>query len=335
MDFNLTTTNQPLGYFNDRLLPIDQLSLPIDDLGLVHGVIVAERVRTLAGKSFLLQQHFARWCHGLQLLDIPAPLTLETLIARIDELIDLNGKLLQPGAPQGICFLATPGSSGLGWNEISINPKSSKSSAQPVFIAYTYPLPVSVHRLNYEHGIALQSTSITDVSEHSWPRSVKIRSRLHYYLAAAEATQRSRQLSQESRRFHPPSDIGAPCDSPTEQTFPVLLDQEGYVSDSSTASIAGWSEREGLIVRPANDRYASVSLDFLVNLCRTIGMRVTERYYTIDELKRFDEAFLVSTPWCLYPVRTVDEHQFDCVDDGFAVFQKLLHAWEDTVGCKL
>ncbi len=218
------------------------------------------------------------------------------------QLIALNSKFLEDNTEQGICFFSTPGVNNFGWNGIQ------EQLLSPTFFCYTYPLNLTAHRELYQNGVHLVTTPIADVSSHCWPKSVKIRSRLHYYLAQQYATEQS---------------IGAK---------PILLDDEGWVSDSSIASIVGWSETEGLIVRPRADRYASISVGFLVELCEKIGIKITERLFSVDDIKQFDEVFLASTPWCLCPIQQVDDELLDAVQDGFRMFHKLMHAWEDAAG---
>lgn len=179
------------------------------------------------------------------------------------------------------------------------------------FSAYTYPLPIDKHRQVYQRGVGLVSTSICDVPPGCWPNSIKIRSRLHYYLAQLQA-----------------------CSiSPDAQ--PILLDLQDQVSDSAIASIVGWNPTEGLIVRPAELRYASISVDVLVELAKQLGIAITERTFSVAELQCFPEAFLVSTPWCLYPVRNVDNVQLSGYASNFPVFKRILTAWESTVGCSI
>lgn len=298
----MSLPNQPLGFCNDQVVPITQIAVPGLDIGLTHGVIVAEQVRTIQGKAFLLDRHYDRWQRGLELLDLSAPLSLSELGQRIDHLVARNSKLLEDTTDQGICFFSTPGVNNLGWNDLQ------EPTPTPTFFCYTYPLNRTAHRELYQSGAQLVTTPFADVSSHCWPKSVKIRSRLHYYLAQQYASEQS---------------PGAK---------PILLDDEGWVSDSSIASIVGWSESEGLIVRPKSDRYASISVGFLVELCEKIGIKVNERLFSVEELKQFDEVFLASTPWCFCPVQQIDGERLAAVQDGFRMFHKLMHAWEDAVG---
>ncbi len=298
----MSLPNQPLGFCNDQMVPITEIAVPGLDVGLTHGTIVAEQIRTIQGKAFLLDRHFDRWQRGLELLKLPAPLSLSELGLRVAQLVALNSKLLEDTTEQGICFFSTPGVNNFGWNDLLVQASS------PSFFCYTYPLNKTAHREIYQRGIHLVTTPIADVSSHCWPKSVKIRSRLHYYLAQQYATEQCPDAK------------------------PILLDDEGWVSDSATASIVGWSESEGLIVRPKADRYASISVCFLVELCEKIGIKVNERLFSVEELKRFDEVFLASTPWCLCPVRQIDDERLAAVQDGFRMFHKLMHAWEDAAG---
>jgi branched-chain amino acid aminotransferase len=293
---------EPVCFCMGQLKPLSQLQVAANDLGFIHGVTVSEQVRTFRGRPFLLAEHFARWFQGLQVLNLVPPCDLDQLSKTIDDLLEHNSKLLPPESEQGICFFSTPGETSLGWH-----PAATPSAT---FSAYTYPLSSKKHQASYQTGVHLITTSIADVPTECWPKSVKIRSRLHYYLAQHEAL--------ETR----------------PDSHPILRDQQSNVSDSAIASIVGWSQNEGLIIRPHQIRYNSTSINFLIELAKRLGVKNTERTFTVDELKQFPEALLVSTPWCLYPVSNVDETELAGKSEGFPIFKQLASEWESAVNCK-
>lgn len=292
-----------MGYRDATLVPLRELSVPVVDTGLMHGVCVSEQVRTLGGRPFLLDRHYARWQRGLELIGLEPPCNFETLESRIANLIQLNARLLPGNSEQGVCFFATPGDQpALVWQISHHIPSDQNLRRTTRFFAHTYPLPIDQWQASYETGVALVTTPIRDVPSQSWPKDVKIRSRLHYYLAQRAADARS---------------TGA---------YPILLGGDGHVADSAIASIAGYTHDDGLIVKPPSERFASISLEYAVELARKIDLPVTERNFSVDELKRFDEVFLVSTPWCLFPVATIDGHAIS-PQHTFPIYQRLMAAF--------
>lgn len=295
-------SQEPICLWNDQQIPLSQLAIPVGDIGFFHGVTVSEQVRTFGGRPFELAKHHERWCLGLELLGIKPLISLEQLEVQIAELLAHNAKFVvhkdQDPTEQGICFFATPGSTNLGWATLATSP--------PAFAIYTYPLPTTQHRFYYDRGVDLVSVEVRDVPNSCWTSSVKIRSRLHYYLAQKQASQ-----------------VAA-------DAFPVLLDQMNFVSDSSIASIVGWDTDSGIVVRPRTERYNSISVAYLLNLAANQGLPVCERLFTTDQLCTFDEVFLLSTPWCIYPVRKVDNRELSGSQKGFPIFNKLWSTWQQS-----
>lgn len=287
------------------------MTVSVFDIGFIHGITVSEQVRTFAGKPFLLDQHFERWQRGLQLLSMTTPIDLCALETVVFQLIEANSRLLAHDCEQGVCFFALPGSSTNIWancgKQLSDRDAANLKSMAEIF-AYTYPLPHAQHSQLYNTGVSLITSSILDVPDKCWPKDVKIRSRLHYYLAQQQCPQ-----------------LGC---------YPILLDLPGHVSDSSIGSIAAWSRTDGLVVRPASDRYDSISLEYLCGLVEQLGFPVTQRYIDQGELTEFEELFLLSTPWCIYPVRDVDNQTLAATARGFPMFQQLMRTWEQSVGCR-
>jgi branched-subunit amino acid aminotransferase/4-amino-4-deoxychorismate lyase len=232
------------------------------------------------------------------------------LSQRIEQLVAMNASFLPDDAEQGICFFATPGPL-VAWNWPSgqASAEAVPVHAQPVFYAHSYPLPVGQWQSSYQQGIDLVTTQVRQVPQDCWPGDIKVRSRLHYYLAQKQ----SRSILNGS--------------------YPILLDEHGTVSDSAIGSILGYNDSQGLIVRKPLQRYASISLDYTIELAGNLGLNVTEYNFSVVELQSFDEAFLVSTPWCILPVATVDSRSLK--NSGFSVFQRLMQAWSDRVGADI
>jgi branched-chain amino acid aminotransferase len=302
------TCSEPAGLIDDTLVPLAQLRVSAVDRGFIHGITVSEQVRTFRQQPFLLDKHYQRWARGLDAIGLKPPCSAETLAARIEKLIGINAAFLPPDCEQGICFFATVGAQpSFCW------PGSEGASQQAQCFVHSYPLPSDHWQEHYERGVHLRTTAVQDVPAQSWPTTVKIRSRLHYYLAQREAEQ-----------------IQPGC-------HPILLDWQGQVSDSAIGSIIGYHRSEGLVVRPKSIRYWSISVDFVLELAASLGIQICERLFSVPELQEFDEAFLVSTPWCIFPVSTIDGRSL--VDsrtlvshERFAIHRQLIDAWSACVG---
>lgn len=303
----MTNLAETVGFSDDQMVPLKDLCVPVWDAGVVHGVMVSEQIRTFGLQPFLLDRHFARWKRGLDLLGIPLPCDYPALCDRIERLIDHNSRCLPADSEQGVCFFATPGDQqSMAWNT-----QAQHSVTSGRFVAHSFPLQVEQWRHGYRMGVTLTTTDIRDVPEACWPKSIKVRSRLHYYLAQCQAS-----------KIQPGS-------------YPILLDEKACVSDSAIGSLAGYLEGQGIIVRPATQRYDSISLGYVIDLANELDIPILEREFTIDDLRQFDEAFLVSTPWCIFPVASVDQREIGSSRPGrqrFGVFRRLMEAWSQSVG---
>lgn len=279
-------------YLDGKYCPVESASLPISDIGLVHGAIVTEQLRTLNRKPFLLTQHLARFQNGLRLLDI----RLQESLPEIESIvIELSNKYLQDTqAPDcGIGFFATPGSTS----------RFGQPSHEPRFCAYCYALPTAELKTVYENGCRIEISSTQDVDEQSWPKNVKIRSRLHYYLADL-AVRNSGALA-------------------------MLTDNAGNLRDTSVAAPIFVFEENRITLPPEKDILQSTSLDFAIQLASEIGMAVERRPIHRSELSQIRSMALANSLFCLAKVEKIDDHTLDKDSDEI---NSLIQAWKDSAG---
>lgn len=299
-----------IAFQNGEFIPISQLRISPLDKGLIHGAIVAERLRTFSQKIFLLDEHLQRFNRGLKLTQVKVDLTSEEIKSVLEELIELNSGEISRDAPDRngselaefhICFFATPGvnktlisslDQDYGQND------ALKSGSN--FVAYVTPFLPSQYNSWYESGVAIGVSSYREVPQDCWPLNVKIRSRLNYYLADTEA---------QNAGFD----------------FPVILNQLGNVADSSIASIIAVDENEAIHFPIADQSYSSTSAEFLKNLCREKGLEICHSQFSPNELQQCQEVMLVSTPWSIIPVREIDGVRIGSGE--FELAKKLLKLW--------
>ena len=157
------------------------------------------------------------------------------------------------------------------------------SHRRPTSLRHSYPLPFHLWHQKYQIGSTLLSVSTRQVPTNCWPVELKCRSRMHYYLAA-----------QEAQRRNP----GATA---------LLLDQDGFVSETPTANIVAFFADVGLVSPPRDKILPGISLDFLRQLARRLDLPLEFRDLDLAELADADEIMLTSTPFCLLPVTRLDD----------------------------
>ena len=133
---------------------------------------------------------------------------------------------------------------------------------------------------------------------------------MHYYLADREAAAR-----------HP----GARA---------ILLDENGYVAEASTANVLVYRTGEGLISPPRDHILSGVSLGVVEELAGQLGVPFVMRQLGASEFKSADEAILASTSVCVLPIVECDGRAIGGGTPG-PVYRRLLTAWSELVGLEI
>ena len=261
------------------------------------GVTVAEQLRTFGGKMFLIDEHFARLQSSLNIVGID-DVDLSAIRSAVQEVVEHNHPLQPEGSDLGVTIFVTPG----------LYPTySPDGKPTPNVGIHTYPLPFSLWATKYESGQHCEMVSVPQVSEACWPRHLKSRSRMHYYLADREARQK-----------HP-------------MARAILADDGGNLNEASTANVVAWFEKEGLVSPPRESILSGISLGFIERLTGKLGIDFVWRHVAMEELREADEVLLTSTPFCVLPVSRIGEHKYT----QRGCFQRLISAWNTEVGMQI
>jgi branched-subunit amino acid aminotransferase/4-amino-4-deoxychorismate lyase len=289
---------QPLAYLNGNWIGADQAVIRLDDAGFVLGVTVTEQLRTFAGRLFRLEEHLARLRQSLEIIGVDPPMPLDELGKAAIELARYNYGLLAQGDDLGLAMLVTPG---------VYAAFSSREEPSPTVCLHTYPLPFRLWAAAYQTGLSLVTTPFEQVSPRCWPRQLKCRSRMHYYLAERHA-----------QRIEPGS-------------RPLLLDEEGRVTETPTANLLIYRQSEGLISPPRETILPGISLDVVEQLAAAEGIGFHERPLEPADVSRADETLLTSTPYCLLPVTRFNRQPIGKGQPG-PIYRRLLARWNELAG---
>jgi branched-subunit amino acid aminotransferase/4-amino-4-deoxychorismate lyase len=284
--------------FNGQWIEASALAISPVDAGFVLGATVSDQLRTFAGKLFRLEEHLARLAESLKIIGVDPGMTSDQLAQVARELAARNHRLLLPGDDLGLSIFVTPG----------LYPSyAPPGPARPTVGLHTHPLPFLLWADTYRGGQALVTTDVRQVPACCWPPGLKCRSRMHYYLA-----------DQQAAAVEP----GARA---------LLLDQEGFVTETSTANVIAFRSEEGLISPPAEKALHGISQGVVFELAAELGIPASRRDLTPADLAAADEVLLSSTPPCLLPVTRLGGRPIADGKPG-AVFRRLLAAWSDLVG---
>lgn len=287
---------EPIAYMNGQLVPQRKLLVPPQDLGFMWGTAVAEQLRTFAGKLFRLREHLDRLRESLNVVGVSCDLSeIEKAAAAV---CSHNYELISPTSDLGLTIFVTPGLSS------TYSPKQPRS---PFVGMHSYELPFSLWADKYRQGQECEIVSIRQVPTECWPRHLKSRSRMHYYLADQEAKKKS------------------------EKARAILLDEFGNVNEASTANVVGYFDDEGFVSPPHANILPGVSLSFLNRLAERIQVPFNYRTLSQTELMAADEVLLTSTPFCVLPVSKIGQHPIP----SRKMHDALIQAWSEHVGLNI
>jgi branched-subunit amino acid aminotransferase/4-amino-4-deoxychorismate lyase len=204
-----------------------------------------------------------------------------------------NAAYMAPGDDWSLVALLTPG--------------RTPDAAAPTVCIHGFPLPFAAWAKKFESGVALRIANVRQVPGNCWPPEMKCRSRMHYYLADREAA-------------------GVEADSRA-----LLLDQDGYVGEASSANVVCYFRDRGLVTPMLSKVLPGISQEVLFELAGELGVARSEGDLLPGQLMAADEVFLTSTSVCLLPVVRVDGRAVGTGQPG-PMFQKVLAAWSRRVG---
>ena len=285
-----------LCYWNGELIADQELAISVFDIGFVQGVTVSEQLRTFSGQLFQLQEHVQRLRRSLEIIGIHN-IDFASLTAEAGTIACHNHSLLQPGDDLGLTVFVTPGA--------HTDPAANNHS-EPNVGMYTVPVPFHRWAAKYAAGEHLVVSSVRQVPDNCWSTELKCRSRMHYFLA-----------DQEAQRKRP----GARA---------LLLDQDGFVAEASTASVILYREAEGFVAPMPQKVLPSISIRVLKTLAHQERIAFVHRDITVDDLRSADEVLLSSTSPCILPVCHIDDLSIGKGVPG-NMFRRLVAAWSRMV----
>lgn len=295
----------PIGLKNGKLVLAEQLSLPVFDGGFVQGVTVAEQLRTFGGELFRLDEHLDRLFGGLEVVGTKLPWSREQIANWALEVASHNHLLLKPGDDLALVIFVTPGPYAAFAASPGIVPEEDRG---PLLVMHSYPLPFRNWATFFESGQPLViSQNHREVPNECWPAHLKCRSRMHYFLADAEA-----------RRTDP-------------MARAILLDTNGMVAEASTASLFLYFEGEGFVAPPEEQILPSISLRTIRKMAESRGKVWVHREIEPAELFDADEVLLCSTSPCVLPVCSIDGLPIGRLCPG-REWQYLMQAWNEVAG---
>lgn len=285
--------SKPIAYLNGDWVESSRLAIPIDDLGFLLGTTIVERFRTFRGALFRPERHLKRLRHSLHIAGWDSDKLTSIVENLLDEFIQRNSGFFQPGDDWTVVSFITPGKM----------PDASK----PTICIHGGPLPFANWAEDYHRGIACEIVRTRLLPQNCLPSEIKCRSRMHYYLADREAYEAC---------------PGARA---------ILLDQQGFVGEASTANVVAYFADRGLVTPRLSQVLPGVSQEMLFELADRLNLPHEEADIPPQQLAQADELLLTSTSVCVLPVVQLNRRPVGAGRPG-EVYQQLLDAWSQEVG---
>lgn len=289
---------EPVAYLNGRLMPQSALSLAVYDAGFVLGATVSEQLRTFGGRLFRLDRHLDRLMRSLEVIGVDPGLSRDQFKETADDLVAQNRTLYDAGDDLGLAIFVTPGP------YATFAPPGTNG---PTLCLHTYPVPFDRFAHLYEDGDGLAIPTVRQVSSRSWPRRLKCRSRMHYYLADRQA----REIDPHGRA--------------------LLLDEQGFVTEATTASLIIVEDGPTVVSPPHEKILPGISVAVVAELAAKLGIPFVERDLKPDDVSAANEILLAGTTPCLLPVTRFNGRPITSPRPG-PVFRRLIEAWSELVG---
>ena len=289
--------DEPQAYLNGRFLPLGQATIAVNDTGFVLGASVTEQLRTFRGRLFHLDDHLRRLQHSLDIVGIQPAETAQQMAQIAERLVQTNFALVDPSDDLGLSIFVTPGP----------NATLNDGDGGPACLGmHTYRLPFCLWADKYDSGQALIVTDVQQTPSQCWPRELKCRSRMHYFLADRAAAA---------------ADPGARA---------ILCDASGHVLEATTANLIAYYKAEGFVTPPHEQVLPGISWSSLLQIADRLGLPFSERPLLPQDVAAADEVMLSSTPFCLLPVTRWNRAAMGDGQPG-PIFRRLIEAWSELV----
>jgi branched-chain amino acid aminotransferase len=265
------------------------------DRGFRMGDVVFDTLRTFDGKLFKLREHLERLDRSLKYTRIDPGMSMEKMGALVQEVVDYNESVREPGDDYMITPLVTRGTA-----------SAPGASSDPNISIFIDPIDFQRYSPKFHAGAAVVIPRTRSLSAQQLDPKVKHFSRLSSALAELEA-----------------ADIDP-------DAFPVMLDLDGHVTESTGANFFIVSNG---VLKTSSDSaiLQGVSRDTVFELAAQLGIPIAEEPLQPYDVYTAEEAFLCSTPFCLLPVREVDKRSMGAEAPG-PITSQLLAAWSEMVG---
>jgi len=280
-------------WWNGEILDESEARLSIYDSAMLFGDCCFEMTRSFNGVQFKLEEHIDRLFKSIKHFQIPMDYSKNDIIQACSEVQDENK--FAPDDEHRLMINVTRG---------TLPMYSDTGRVGSNVIISDFPLRWTTAGMGklFETGINAVTPSQRAIPAHLLDPKVKCRSRAHLMMANIEVSQYK-----------------------GENNWPLLLDPDGYVTESTGANFFIVNEN-GWLRTPRRNVLNGISRDYILR--NAIADEMNMELYDIDNAC---EAFFTATPFCMLPVTSINGQSIGNGAPG-AMYNDLLQRWSKDVG---
>jgi len=276
-----TSKTKRIVYLNGKYVEEQKAKLSLFDTAISTGEKVVEVTRTFNQKPHEIDAHMHRLFDGLKRLDLNIPITKNQMKELIAKTLKVNiQKTKNNGEWQIVIY-------------ISRGPAAhfeliSKKDLKPTIAIQCFPLEKRLAKMAYKY---VEGVELVVVDQIAIPNSVV-----------------SPQLKSNGRIDHIMGRLQAKRIS--HNASGVLLDQKGYITESTGASLF-FIKNKTLYTAQPNQVLSGVTQSLIFKIAKKLNIKVVQKKLTVQDAISADEAFVTSTVICLLHAKSFNKKKYN------------------------
>jgi branched-subunit amino acid aminotransferase/4-amino-4-deoxychorismate lyase len=288
-----STLHTTLAWANSDWIPYSEVGLSLDDVGVMQGVVLVDRLRTIGGIPWGVSEHVSRLLANCHSLGVKSPEEGE-LTRLIMELADRNRHAFAE-RDFSVVTLITPG-------------RLSDERSQPTVIHHVAEIPWQKLAHWYSRGQRLVVAKSRNVPSDCWSPTIKTRARLQYFLADRQAEACSELYA------------GG-----------LLLDLKGNITETSAANVLIVENQSSIVSPPLDCILNGVCLRRTLRLAEEVGFKVRFEQISLARAQAAQEVLLTGSTSILWPASGLGQSSYKNPARG-EVFAQLSAKWMEELG---
>ena len=256
-------------WMNDKVMPISQATIPVNDWGLVHSDITYDVVPVIDGAFFRFEEYLSRFFSSMESLYLDPGMNKSEVKKALHQMVGQSG--LRDSYVAMVCSRGRPKIPG------SRDPRDCKNH----FFAWCVP---------YVHVI---KPEIIDQGATAWISQ-------NVYRIPEES------VNPHIKNYHW-GDFTQGIFEAKDKNYEtvILLDFDGNVTEGPGFNV--FAIKDGVLITPDRGILAGVSRKTVLEIADHLGIRAVIRPLSVDELLAADEVFLSSSGGGVIPIVRVNE----------------------------